>query len=158
VHTRHGYLVNNMLLVPDAAAGWRQQPVRSRGQMLPGLMIYRFMHNMYYANCQVLHDEVVELVRDASPPLRWFCIDATAVNDVDYTAAETLRRLHRRLAKQGVRLLVCQVTDEVRREFDRSGLTELIGREAIFATPVAVMAAYSLRSADDDRGGTDEIP
>ena len=31
---------------------------------MPGLMIYRFTHNMYYANSQVLEQEVVELVRE----------------------------------------------------------------------------------------------
>jgi high affinity sulfate transporter 1 len=142
VHTRHGYLVNNMLLVPDKIAGWRQQPVSTKGQVLPGLIIYRFMHNMYYANSQVLNDEITALVRSANPSLSWFCIDAAAVNDVDYTAAETLRTLHGALADRGVRLVLCEVVDEVITGFDRSGLTDLFGKEAFFQTPAAVAAAY----------------
>jgi sulfate permease, SulP family len=146
VHTRHGYLVNNMLIVPNETQGWLQQPVSTKGQLVPGLMIYRFMHNMYYANSQVLNNEIVELARSANPPLSWFCIDATAVNDVDFTAAETLRTLHAILAGQGIRLVLCDVVDEVRAEFDRSKLTELFGRDAFFQTPVAVMTAYSQRN------------
>ncbi len=142
VHTRHGYLVNNMLIVPDKIQGWQQQPVSSRGQVVPGLMIYRFMHNMYYANSQVLNDEIVELARSADPPLSWFCIDATAVNDVDFTAAETLRTLHATLEAQGIRLVVCEIVAEVRDEFERSKLTDLFGREAFFQTPAAVVTAY----------------
>lgn len=145
VHTRHGYLVNNMLVVPDKTQGWRQQPVSSKGQVVPGLMIYRFMHNMYYANSQVLNDEIVELARSADPPLVWFCIDATAVNDVDFTAAETLHTLHATLEGQGVRLVVCEVVAEVREEFDRSKLTDLFGREAFFQTTAAVVSAYDQR-------------
>lgn len=147
VHTRHGYLVNNMLIVPDPALGWRQQPVGTGGQVAPGLMIYRFMHNIYYANSQVLSDEIGDLVRNAEPPLSWFCIDAVAVNDVDFTAAETLRLLYYNLAKQGVRLVWCGVLDEVRAEFDRSRLTELFGRDAFFQTIDAVVGAYSQASA-----------
>ncbi len=143
VHTRHGYLVNNMLIVPDPVLGWLQKPVVTKGQVVPGLMIYRFMHNMYYANSQVLYNEVVELAKSASPPLTWFCIDATAVNDVDFTAAATLRKLHGELAGQGIRLVLCNVVDKVRGEFDRSGLTELFGgADAFFQTPAAVLIAY----------------
>lgn len=142
VHTRHGYRVNNMLIVPDKTFGWKQQPVSTKGQVVPGLMIYRFMHNMYYANSKVLYDEISQLVKNANPPLTWFCIDAAAVNDVDYTATETLRALHCTLADQGVRLVMCEVVDEVLEEFNRSRLTDLFGKDAFFQSPAAVVDAY----------------
>ena len=142
VHTRHGYHVNNMLLVSDAENGWRQQKASAPEQIIPGLMIYRFMHNMYYANTQVLTREVVELVRGAKPSLSWFCIDAVAVNDVDFTAAEALRTVHGFLAEEGVRLVFCEVVDEVRAELDRSQLTDLFGTDAFFPSPAAVVSAF----------------
>ena len=142
VHTRHGYLVNNMLLAPDEAFGWRQLPISSRAQVAPGLMIYRFMHNMYYANCHVLSEEIMGLAEHANPLLTWICIDATAVNDVDFTAAETLRALHRDLNARGIRLVLCGVVDAVRLECDRSRLTDLVGRDAFFPIPAAVVAAF----------------
>jgi MFS superfamily sulfate permease-like transporter len=128
VHTRHGYRPNNMLIVQNKTQGWRLQPVSSPEQAMPGLMIYRFMHNMYYANIQVLTEQVVNLARGANPPLSWFCIDLAAVNDVDFTAAETLRTLHGILAGRGIRLVFSEVIEEVQVEFDRSNLTELFGR------------------------------
>jgi sulfate permease, SulP family len=149
VHTRHGYRVNNLLIVPDKTIGWRQQKISAPEQALPGLMIYRFTHNMYYANSQVLKEEVVELAREANPPLSWFCIDAAAVNDVDFTAAEILRALHGILAGQGIRLVLCDVVDEVRAEFDRSNLTDLFGRDAFFQTPAAVLSAYGHHGAGE---------
>lgn len=145
VHTRHGYRPNNMLIVQDTTQGWRLQPVSAPEQAMPGLMIYRFMHNMYYANIQVLTEEAVDLARNANPPLSWFCIDVAAVNDVDFTAAESLRTLHGILAAQGVRLVFCEVIDEVQAEFDRSGLTDLFGRDAIFRSLAAVTSAYGQR-------------
>jgi high affinity sulfate transporter 1 len=146
-HTRHGYFVTNMLIGPDKTLGWRQRPVGTREQVLPGLMIYRFMHSMYYANSQVLSKEIIELVRSADPPLLWFCIDAAAVDDVDFTAAETLRALHRILAGHVIRLVWCEVIDEVRQEFDRSGLTDLFGEDAFFETPLAVVTAFEQRDS-----------
>ena len=147
VHTRHGYFVTNMLIGPDKTLGLRQRPIGTREQVLPGLMIYRFMHSMYYANSQVLSKEIVELVRSADPPLLWFCIDAAAVDDVDFTAAETLLALHRTLAGQVIRLVWCEVIYEVRQEFDRSGLTDLFGEDAFFETPLAVVTAFEQRNS-----------
>lgn len=142
VHTRHGYRPNNMIIVPDKTQGWRLLPVSAQEQALPGLMIYRFMHNMYYANVQVLTDEVVGLARGANPSLSWFCIDVSAVNDVDFTAAETLRDLHGILMGQGVRLVLSGVLEEVQSEFDRSKLSEIFGEDAVFRTNSAVLSAY----------------
>lgn len=147
-HTRHGYHVKNMLVVPAKTIGWQQQPVSTKGQIVPGLVIYRFMHNMYYANSQLLNNEITGLVRSANPSLSWFCIDAAAVNDVDYTAAETLRALHGALAGQGVRLVMCDVVDEVLEEFGRSGLTDLFGKDAFFQTPAMVVDAFRESSPD----------
>lgn len=70
------------------------KPARVQEQTMPALIIYRFMHNMYYANMQVFTEEVLTLARGANPPLSWFCIDLVAVDDLDFTAAETLRTLH----------------------------------------------------------------
>ena len=142
VHTRHGYRPNNMLIAPDQSQGWRLRPISSPQQAVPGLMIYRFMHNMYYANIGVLTEEVATLSRCAQPPLSWFCIDLSAVNDVDFTAAESLRTLHGMLSGQGVRLVFCEVIEEVSAEFDRSRLSELFGSDAFFGSYAAVMAAF----------------
>ncbi|HWU41183.1 MAG TPA: SulP family inorganic anion transporter, partial [Candidatus Acidoferrum sp.] len=59
VHTRHGYRPNNMLIVADSIHGWRLRKVSTREQVVPGLIIYRFLHNMYYANVQTFNEEVV---------------------------------------------------------------------------------------------------
>jgi MFS superfamily sulfate permease-like transporter len=107
---------------------------------------------MYYANVQVLNKEVVDLARGANPPLSWFCIDVVAVNDVDFTAAETLRILHGILAGQGIRLVFSEVIEEVHVEFDRSKLTELFGRDAFFHSFAAVVSVYGQREAGGNTG------
>jgi sulfate permease, SulP family len=147
VHTRHGYRPNNMLVVPDTDQGWRLVPVGAPQQADSGLMIYRFMHNMYYANAGVLTEEVTHLVREAGPPLKWFCIDLSAVDDVDFTAAATLRALHDLLAGQGIRLVFCVVTQQVQGEFDRSGLNALVGSGSFFASHQAVLQAFGGRGS-----------
>lgn len=142
VHTQHGYRPNNMLLAPDPAQGWRLHPLKIPVQAAPGLMIYRFMHNMYYANTHVLTEEVGVLVSGAAPSLKWLCIDAAAISDVDFTAAEALRGLQSRLQVEGIRLVVSELTEDVKAEFNRYHLTGLIGADAFYPGLDTVLNAY----------------
>jgi high affinity sulfate transporter 1 len=140
-HTRRGYRPKNLVLVPDESGNWTVSPVSSRAQAAPGLIVYRFTHSMYYANAQQLSEETLFLVRHANPSLRWFCIDASAVDDVDYSAAETLRSLSRLLDEMGVRLVVAQLMDDVKARC-RYELLQVSGREAAFNTLGDVIQAY----------------
>jgi MFS superfamily sulfate permease-like transporter len=141
-HTRHGYRPKNAVLVAAKTEGWKAQPVATQGQFLPGLLVYRFTHGMYYANAEVLSREVTWLVREAKPPLNWFCIDAAAADDVDYSAAAVLRSLYDLLQKHGVRLVFSEVSDEVYTQLERSGITDLVGQGAFYTTTGAVVSAY----------------
>ena len=140
-HTRRGYKPKNAVLVPQESGVLHAQPVASKAEAEPGLLIYRFTHSMYYANSQQLTEEVTALVKEAEPPLRWLCVDASAVDDVDYSAAESLRSLCGILKDKGVRLVVAQVMDDVREE-SRYQLRELFGEDAFYDTLDDVLQAY----------------
>jgi MFS superfamily sulfate permease-like transporter len=140
-HTRRGYRPRNALLVPGEAGTWHARPVSTAVQATPGLMIYRFTHSMYYANSQQMSEEITGLVRRAQPPLRWLCLDGSAVDDVDYSAAETLRSLHDILKARGVHLVVAQVMEDVKAE-SRYELRRLFGDDAFFETLGDVVTAY----------------
>ena len=140
-HTRRGYHPKNAVLVQNDAGSWHAQPVSTMSQAAPGLLIYRFTHSMYYANTQLLTEEITGLANKAKPPLRWFCIDASAVDDVDFSAAETLRTLHGILDEKGIRLVVAQVMEDVKAR-SRRELGQLFGKDAFFDTLGDVMTAY----------------
>ena len=55
---------------------------------------------------------------------------ASAVDDVDYSAAETLRSVFGVLREKGVRLIVAQVLDDVR-EGSRYNLKQLFGEDIL---------------------------
>ena len=140
-HTRRGYRPKNVLMVPTDSGLLKARPVTSGAQALPGLVIYRFTHSMYYANAQQLSEEITGLVDRAQPPLRWLCIDASAVDDVDFTAAETLRALYRLLKDEGIRLVVAQVMEDVKAE-SRYQLGKAQGEGAFYETLEDVLRAY----------------
>ncbi|MFZ0944047.1 MAG: SulP family inorganic anion transporter [Syntrophobacteraceae bacterium] len=141
-HTRHGYRPENAVIVEAQPEGWKTEPVATQGQLLPGLLLYRFNHSMYYANAGQLFEEVSRLAKEAKPPLVWFCIGAGAVDDIDYTAAVTLRSLYTILREQGIRLVFFEVSDEVYAQLERSGITGLVGKDAFYGSGAAVFSAY----------------
>ena len=142
IHTRHGYKPKDSVVSVDPSGKQHVSPVSSHIQALPGLMIYRFHHSMYYANAEHFTQEVIDLVNSAQPPLSWFCIDADAIDDIDFSAAATLREIYNMLKGKGIRLVMAEVADDVRHELDLSEFTDLIGKDAIYETLVDVEAAY----------------
>jgi len=140
-HTRYGYRPKNAVLVPSASGGRQSEPVATAAQAAPGLIIYRFTHSLYYANCQQLSDEVSFLANTAEPPLRWLCLDASAVDDVDYSAAETLRSVHAKLKERGIRLIVAEIMDDVKTR-THYRFRELLGEGAHYENLEDVLKQY----------------
>jgi sulfate permease, SulP family len=141
-HTRHGYRPKNAVIKTNGNGRFQPLPVSAPEQLAEGLMVYRFTHSMYYANTEQLSREVSLLAEEARPRLSWFCIDANAVDDVDFSAAETLRSIAVFLRKRGIRLVLAGVSDNVRAELDRSRLTQLIGEDSYYVTLTDVLSAY----------------
>jgi high affinity sulfate transporter 1 len=140
-HTRRGYRPKNVVMVPSESGLLQARPVATHTQALPGLLIYRFTHSMYYANAEQLSEEITDLANNSEPPLRWLCLDASSVDDVDYSAAETLRSLFAILKDKGIRLVVAQVLDDVRDQ-SRYELRQLFGEDAFYDTLEDVMQDY----------------
>jgi SulP family sulfate permease len=142
LHVRHGYKPKNSLQEIDPTGKPHMVPVSSHAQAIPGLIIYRFHHSMYYANAELFSQEVLELITTADPPISWFCIDATAVDDIDFSAAANLRETYKLMKEKGVRLVLAEVEEDIRLELDRSEVTGVIGKDFIFETVADVEAAY----------------
>ena len=144
-HVRRGYRPKNSLVVARQGNGWRISPVSSPAQFEPGLMAYHFSHSMYYANAEQFSEQVLDLVNSADPRLEWFCIDAAAIADVDYSAAATLRSTCGILKEQGIRLVFVRVSVDVRAELDRYGVTDLVGTGAFYTNGDDLLNDYHQR-------------
>jgi MFS superfamily sulfate permease-like transporter len=132
-HTRRGYHPRNSVLVPTADRFWRSVPVAQGGQAAPGLVVYRFTHSLYYANAERFQDEALELTKPSpTEPARWLVADCAAIDDVDFTAGAMLAQVAHKLEQRNVRLVFADISDHVRGELDRSGVTEVVGTDAYF--------------------------
>jgi len=140
-HVRHSYRPHTMVLKPDKAGRWLPISATPGIETEPGLVVYRFGADLFYANDNRFADEVRELIEHAPTPVRWFIVDAGAMTDIDYSAARSLLDLCVDLKRYGVTLVFGRVNAYLRADMDRHGLTKAIGDEFIFSTLHEALAA-----------------
>jgi len=133
-HVRHSYRPHTTILVPDASGRWTATPVTPGQETEPGLIVYRFGADLFYANHNRFTDEVRTLVEHAPTPVQWFVVDAGAITNIDYSAAQSLRDLLDDLAHRGVSMVFARVRPSLRSDMDRHRVTTVIGEMRIFAT------------------------
>ena len=133
-HVRHSYEAHSMVLVPDASGRWEPAPARPGLQTEPGLIVYRYGADLFYANADHFADEVRELVEKAPAPIQWLVFDAEAIGDVDLSAAQTIRSLLEDLNRKGVRAVFGRVNRYLLSDMRRHRLAAVIGDGRIFPT------------------------
>ncbi len=132
LHVRHSYRPHSAIVIPDENRLWEAIPVRPGGISAPGLIIYRFSRDLFYANTTFFSEQVQTLVQTAEPSIRWFIVEARAITAIDYSASLTIRDIAKELSIQNVTLVISGLAPDVKRQFDRDGLTDLIGADRFF--------------------------
>jgi MFS superfamily sulfate permease-like transporter len=94
LHLSHSYRPINSILVKNKDDKWIFARVEYGRSAEEGLIIYRFNRDLYYANSDRLHHEILKLVKNTNPPLKWFVCDAGGFEAMDYTSAEMIKNLH----------------------------------------------------------------
>src|SRR5271170_2029013 len=140
-HVRRSYQPHTMVLVPDATGRWEPAPAAPGSHTEPGLIVYRFGADLFYANADRFAEEVRSLVDKAPASVRWFVVDAGAVTDLDYSAARTVRDLLDELEAKDVGLAFARVSVYLRTDLDRHDITAKVGEARIFATLHEALAA-----------------
>jgi sulfate permease, SulP family len=146
-HVRHSYSPHTMMLAPDATGRWVPIPATPGEETEPGLIVYRFGSDLFFANANRFADQVRALVDCAPTPVHWFIVDASAITDVDYSAAQSIRDLLDELAPRGVHVIFARVSPYLRSDMDRHHITPAVGDKWIFTTLHEAIAAVRLGRA-----------
>lgn len=142
LHVRHSYRPHSAIVIPDGDRLWQVIPANPGSISAPGLIIYRFSRDLFYANALFFAEAVQSLVKTAPSPIRWVIIEARAITGIDYSASLMLRAVVQELSAQPVTLVMSGLSLEVRRQFDRDGLTDLIGADRFFNHLEEALAAF----------------
>jgi sulfate permease, SulP family len=154
-HVRHSYHPHTMMMmVADATGRWVPVPAEPGKQTEPGLIVYRFGADLFYANQNRFSDELRALVARAPTPVRWIIIDASAITDIDCSAAQALRDLLSEMSSKQITVIFGRVTSYLRSDLDRHRITPVVGADRIFPTlheAVAFVRSASPPAAADSQ-------
>jgi sulfate permease, SulP family len=115
------------------------------GADVPGLVIYRFDGPLFFANAQVLVDDIQAAVGGMAAtrvPGRWVVLDAESIDEVDSTGATALADLADDLASRGIRLVIARLKSAVSTYLGRAGVMEKIGADRIYLEVDDAVAAF----------------
>ena len=133
-HVRHSYRPHIAVLVEDSAGHWRPTAAVPGTLSAPGLLVFQFGADLFYANAGLFADNVDALVEGAPSPVRWLVVDGGAITNVDYSAARVFRSLINHLTRNGVVLVLVHAQSSLLADLDRHLLTDVIGSHHIFET------------------------
>ncbi len=142
LHVRHSYRPHSAIIIPNENKLWLPISVRLGTVSAPGLIVYRFSRDLFYANASFFSEEVQNLVKSAESPVQWFILESRAITGIDYSASQTIRDVVKELSLQNVTFVLSGLSPEVKVQFDRDGLTKLIGANRFFNHLEEALAAF----------------
>lgn len=120
-----------------------------QGATIPGLIVYRFDAQLFFANADVFQRRVRSLVANAGGEtlgaVEWFVLDAEAIAAIDSTAAQALEDTRRELERQGIVLVVARAKQPLRERLARFGLLDAIGQQRFYPSIRMAIAAFASR-------------
>jgi sulfate permease, SulP family len=111
-------------------------------ETIPGLIVYRFDAPLFFANATFLKERIREVLDEAESPVQWFILDAEAITDLDFTAAEVLKEIHTMLAERRIIFAVARAKRRLRDMLARTHLTEAIGENHLYPSIRTSVAAF----------------
>jgi MFS superfamily sulfate permease-like transporter len=141
-HVRRSYQPHTAVITRLENDRWRMEPVAPGKMIEPGLVMYWFGADLFYANVGRFVADVRQLVEKSPTPIRWMVIDASAITGVDFSSGCALLELQQDLSKAGVALVLVSLGWSRSRSFERLGLIKTIGENHLFHARRDCVAAY----------------
>jgi high affinity sulfate transporter 1 len=111
-------------------------------QSAPGLIVFRYDADLFYANCNRFVDDVEALVTAAPDPVRWLVLDAGALDDVDYSAGISLSGLLDYLDSKKITFALARPDTGLLETLDHYGLLVRIPESHRYANLTDAVAAF----------------
>jgi high affinity sulfate transporter 1 len=118
------------------------QPAAPGLQSLPGLVVFRYDADLFYANANRFTDDVEALFQSAPDPVRWLVLDCSSVDDVDYSAGLALSGLIDFVHAHDAHFAIAQADAGLLPTLELYGLLDKFGRSRVFGNLEDAFAAY----------------
>jgi SulP family sulfate permease len=145
-HVRNSYRPPSAVESQAADGHWQMSPLEPAQMAAPGLIVYWFGSDLFYANIDRFSAQTRTLAARSPSPLRWLVVDAGPITTIDYSASSALKELIQELAQKGVTMVFAHISPSLRAELDRKELTAVIGANRLFDTLRECLASLQAES------------
>ena len=111
-------------------------------QTLPGLIVFRYDSELFYANANRFVDAVEAVFSSAPTPVKWLVLDCSSVTDIDYSAAISVGGLINYVHAHDAHFGIMGADPGLLASMKTLGLTEDFTQDRIFDTFDEVIEAY----------------
>ncbi|MFW0789864.1 SulP family inorganic anion transporter [Gordonia sp. CPCC 205333] len=120
-------------------------------QSAPGLVVFRYDAELFYANASRFSDDVTALIEAAPDPVRWLILDCSAIADVDFSAAKMLNDLIDYVHSHGAHFVLAGVDPDLREALLTNGVLGDISADHVYADIAAAVAGFRAWQKDQAR-------
>ena len=117
-----------------------------------GVLIYRFSSNLFFANIQVLKQDIEDHVTDQT---RAVILDASGIGSMDITAADGLGMLYQSLKEKGVRFYMTEHIADLNEQLRKLGLGYMIEEGSVRRTIHIALKDMGIKRPYPLEGGVD---
>jgi MFS superfamily sulfate permease-like transporter len=118
------------------------QAAEAGTQSLPGLIVFRYDAELFYANASRFADDVEALVASAPDPVAWVVLDCSSIEDVDYSAGIALGNLVNYVHAQGAHFAVARADERLLHTLELMGTLDLFGRDHVYGNLTDAFDAF----------------
>ena len=101
-------------------------------RQVPGLAVCLIQGSLLFFNADYVGSRLRSIAEELPADTRWLLIDASAISQIDSSAAGMLGELCAELRNRGIRLGLAELHAEAREMLDRAGVIERIGSDMVF--------------------------
>src|SRR3954447_9891903 len=116
-------------------------------QSQPGLIVFRYDADLFYANSSRFVDDVEGLVDQAPDPVRWLVLDAGALDDIDYSAGISLSGLLDYLDARNITFALASADDALLDTLKMYVLRDRIPDSHVFPSLAEAVTAFEASAA-----------
>ena len=111
----------------------------------PGLIVFRYDAELFYANANSFVDDVERLLDTAPTKVEWLILDASSLDDIDYSAGIAVAGLLDFLKARDITFALARADSGLVKTLQKYGLMDRIEAAHMYGNLADAMAAFDSR-------------
>lgn len=136
------YKARALVLEPKPGGGYKYEDAVPGAQSAPGLIVFRFDADLFFANASGFSDRLEAVVNGAPDPVKWLILDCTGVSDIDYSAGQSVADVTDYLHQRDIHLILARPEKQLLETLERYDLIKRLDPKHIFDDLDTAVAAF----------------